>query len=188
MEDEARYPGNLPRCVRLTPARRPPLACASSRRYVQFTDRIQGAYRQDVAAAVGDIILKRRDQLFAYVLAVVVDDAAQGVTHIVRGADLLDNTPRQIYLQRLLGLPLPALCACAGAHRSRRQPSSPSRGAACGWTRMRRCRSCWRSSRCWGWRRPRRWRGATLAEAWDWAIAHWDINKVPKRLNLRVSD
>ena len=76
--------------------------------YVQFSDRIQGTYRQDVAAAVGDVILKRRDQLFAYVLAVVIDDAAAGVTHVVRGADLLDNTPRQIYLQRLLGLPTPA--------------------------------------------------------------------------------
>ncbi len=68
--------------------------------HVQFADRIQGIYRQDVAAAVGDVILKRRDRVFAYVLAVVVDDAAQGVTHVVRGADLLDNTPRQIYLQR----------------------------------------------------------------------------------------
>ncbi len=75
---------------------------------VLFTDRIQGTYRQNVADAVGDFILKRRDQIYAYVLAVTVDDAAQGVTHIVRGADLLDNTPRQIYLQRLLGLAQPS--------------------------------------------------------------------------------
>ena len=58
---------------------------------------------RQIATAVGDFILKRRDQIVAYVLAVVVDDAAQGVTHIVRGADLLDNTPRQVYLQQLLG-------------------------------------------------------------------------------------
>ena len=83
--------------------------------YVQFRDRIQGSYRQDVAAAVGDVILKRRDQLFAYLLAVVVDDAAQGVTHVVRGADLLDNTPRQIHLQRLLGLHTPTVRASARA-------------------------------------------------------------------------
>ena len=58
---------------------------------------------------------ERRDQIFAYVLAVVVDDAAQGVTHVVRGADLLDNTPRQIYLQRLLGTGTAAamrMCRC----------------------------------------------------------------------------
>ncbi|MDP8984608.1 MAG: tRNA glutamyl-Q(34) synthetase GluQRS, partial [Pseudomonadota bacterium] len=75
---------------------------------VLFTDRIQGRFRQDVAAAVGDIVLRRRDRLFAYVLAVVVDDAAQGITHVVRGADLLDNTPRQMYLQRLLALEHPS--------------------------------------------------------------------------------
>jgi glutamyl-Q tRNA(Asp) synthetase len=60
---------------------------------------------QDVAAEVGDFVLRRADGLFAYQLAVVVDDAAQGVSHVVRGADLADNTPRQILLQRLLGLP-----------------------------------------------------------------------------------
>ena len=88
-------------------ARRRQSACGSSPAQVQFTDRIQGTYRQNVADAVGDFILKRRDQIYAYVLAVAVDDAAQGITHIVRGADLLDNTPRQIYLQRLLGLAEP---------------------------------------------------------------------------------
>ena len=62
---------------------------------------------QDVASVVGDAILKRRDGFFSYLLAVVVDDAAQGVTHVVRGADLLDDTPRQIYLQRAPRLPTP---------------------------------------------------------------------------------
>jgi glutamyl-Q tRNA(Asp) synthetase len=72
-----------------------------------FADRVQGRFRQDVAATAGDILLKRRDQIVAYVLAVVVDDAEQGVTHVVRGADLLDNTPRQIHLQQILGLATP---------------------------------------------------------------------------------
>jgi glutamyl-Q tRNA(Asp) synthetase len=75
--------------------------------FIQFTDRIQGTFRQDVAAAVGDMVLRRRDHLFTYVLAVVVDDAAENISRVVRGADLLDNTPRQIYLQRLLGLRTP---------------------------------------------------------------------------------
>jgi glutamyl-Q tRNA(Asp) synthetase len=74
---------------------------------VAFEDRLQGRFSQDVAAEVGDFVLKRADGLWAYQLAVVVDDAAQGMTDIVRGADLLDSTPRQILLQRALGLPTP---------------------------------------------------------------------------------
>lgn len=74
---------------------------------VAFEDAIQGRFEQDVAASVGDFVLRRADGPWAYQLAVVVDDAAQGITDVVRGADLLDSTPRQILLQRALGLPTP---------------------------------------------------------------------------------
>ncbi len=74
---------------------------------VDWHDRRLGAQRQDVGTSVGDFVLRRADGLWAYQLAVVVDDADQGVTDIVRGEDLADNTPRQIHLQRLLGLPTP---------------------------------------------------------------------------------
>ncbi|MFC3552168.1 tRNA glutamyl-Q(34) synthetase GluQRS [Lysobacter cavernae] len=74
---------------------------------VAFDDAVQGVYAQDVARAVGDFVLRRADGYWAYQLAVVVDDAAQGITDVVRGADLLDSTPRQILLQRALGLPTP---------------------------------------------------------------------------------
>jgi glutamyl-Q tRNA(Asp) synthetase len=74
---------------------------------LHWIDRRLGAQSQDVAADVGDFVLLRADGLFAYQLAVVVDDADQGITHIVRGADLTDNTARQILLQRHLGLPTP---------------------------------------------------------------------------------
>lgn len=74
---------------------------------VDWLDRRLGPQRQDVEREVGDFVLRRADGLWAYQLAVVVDDAAQGVTHIVRGEDLADNTPRQILLQRALGVPTP---------------------------------------------------------------------------------
>lgn len=74
---------------------------------VDFEDGLQGPVRQDVASHVGDFVLLRADGCWAYQLAVVVDDADQGVTEVVRGADLLDSTPRQILLQRALGLPTP---------------------------------------------------------------------------------
>ena len=74
---------------------------------ISFTDRVQGRIAQNLATDVGDFVLLRADGLFAYQLAVVVDDAAQGITDVVRGADLLESTARQIYLQRLLGAPTP---------------------------------------------------------------------------------
>jgi glutamyl-Q tRNA(Asp) synthetase len=73
-----------------------------------WQDRLLGPQQQDVAKDVGDFVLRRADGLWAYQLAVVVDDAAQGITHIVRGEDLTDNTARQIVLQRALGLPTPS--------------------------------------------------------------------------------
>ena len=75
---------------------------------IDWVDRRLGPMSQDVAQEVGDFVLKRADGLWAYQLAVVVDDAAQQVSHVVRGADLADNTARQILLQRALGLPTPA--------------------------------------------------------------------------------
>ena len=74
---------------------------------LEWHDRRMGLQQQDVAKEVGDFVLKRADGLWAYQLAVVVDDADQGVTHIVRGEDLCDNTARQILLQKALGLPTP---------------------------------------------------------------------------------
>ncbi len=83
------------------------LATATSH---HFEDAVLGRQSEDLRQTTGDFVLRRRDGLYAYQLAVVVDDAAQGVTEIVRGSDLLDNTARQIHLQQALGLPQPNYC------------------------------------------------------------------------------
>jgi len=95
-------------CIAAPDPKRPPawrLRAPDSE--IRFVDALFGAQHQDVGATVGDFVVRRVEGWYAYQLAVVVDDAAQGITEIVRGADLLDSTPRQICLQRLLGLPTP---------------------------------------------------------------------------------
>jgi len=93
--------GKLPRAWRV----RVPDGPAAT---ICFDDRWQGRQCQNLETELGDFVLRRADGLWAYQLAVVVDDAAQGITHVVRGADLLDSTPRQMHLQRLLKMPTPA--------------------------------------------------------------------------------
>ena len=83
------------------------LRVRTSSEQIRYRDRLQGEQAQVLERDIGDFVLYRADGLFAYQLAVVVDDGVQGVTDVVRGADLLDSTPRQIFLQRLLGLPTP---------------------------------------------------------------------------------
>ena len=103
------------RCRRLSPkereelarTRRPAWRVEVPEETVSFVDQIQGPFSQNLARECGDFILRRSDGVYAYQLAVVVDDGAMGVNQVVRGSDLLSSTPRQIYLQRLLGLPQP---------------------------------------------------------------------------------
>jgi glutamyl-Q tRNA(Asp) synthetase len=184
LEEEQRYPG-ICRLKVANPGGASATRLKVDSRFITFTDRIQGAFRQDVAAAVGDVIVQRRDRIFAYLLAVVVDDAAQGITHIVRGADLLDNTPRQIYLQEQLNFArpsyahVPVLMEADGAKlaKSRRsvrlvtqQPLSQllSVFSLLGLTTPPRAEFC------------------AIRDAWSWAIDQWHINYVPKRLKLTL--
>jgi glutamyl-Q tRNA(Asp) synthetase len=100
------YPGT---CRNRIPEGRPPRAVRlrTDGALIRFSDRIQGPQRQVVAESVGDFVIRRADGIHAYHLAVVLDDAFQGITQVVRGADLLASTPRQILLQRSLGVPTP---------------------------------------------------------------------------------
>jgi glutamyl-tRNA synthetase len=113
-EAERRYPGTCrslgpaARARRVAAGRPPALRVMMPAELVKLADRVHGSLSQSVGEAVGDIVARRSDGLFAYQLAVVVDDAHDGVTDVVRGDDLLWSTPRQICLQRMLGLPRPA--------------------------------------------------------------------------------
>lgn len=144
----------------------------------RFHDRIHGDLQQNLARDVGDFIVRRADGLFAYQLAVVVDDAFQGVTQVVRGADLLWNTPRQIYLQSLLGLPTPAyahvplVTNAAGQKLSKqtRAPALPESG---------RGAVLIQALAVLGHPPPVELVGAEPAELMAWASAHWRIENVP---------
>jgi len=185
LEGETRYPGTCrvrPSATGVPTATRLRVEPGT----IQFSDRIQGIYRQEVSVATGDVILRRRDQIFAYLLAVVVDDAAQGVTHVVRGADLLDNTPPQILLQRLLGLPTPLYAHVPVLTESDDTKLAKSRrsvhlSAAQALPQLLGVFSLL------GMHPSRALARASLAEAWSWAIGQWQVNQVPKRLNLRVT-
>ena len=104
------------RCARLTPeqraelsrARRPAWRVRAPEKTITFRDLLQGEYGEDLKRDCGDFILRRSDGVYAYQLAVVVDDAWMGVNQVVRGSDLLSSTPRQLWLQEALGLPHPA--------------------------------------------------------------------------------
>ncbi len=126
------YPGTCRAGLHGKAARAWRLVCGSDSAPVriEWHDRRLGPQHQDVTHAVGDFVLQRADGPWAYQLAVVVDDAEQGVTDVVRGEDLADNTARQIHLQRLLGLPTPRYLHLPLVRDARGEKLSKSNGAA----------------------------------------------------------
>ena len=138
---------------------------------IGYRDRVQGAQRQRLGTDVGDFVIRRADGLFAYQLAVVVDDALQDITHVVRGADLLTSTPRQIWLQRELGFATPAYLHHAVAIDERgRKLSKQSNAAALPDTPLPALLAAWRFL---DQPQPPRDIGA-VPEFWRWAHENWD--------------
>lgn len=148
-----------------------------------FIDRVQGEFHQHLGREVGDFVIRRRDGLFAYQLAVVLDDAWQGITDVVRGADLLDSTPRQLYLQELLGLPQPRylhvpLIIQPDGHKlgkSYRSPPLPADQAG---------PLLLRALRALGQPAPADLRDAAPRQLLEWGIAHWDATRIPRSRTL----
>jgi glutamyl-Q tRNA(Asp) synthetase len=138
---------------------------------IAFVDRVQGAQSQRLAAEVGDFVLYRADGQFTYQLAVVVDDAEQGVTDVVRGADLLDSTARQIFLQRLLGAPTPRYLHVPVALDANNEKLSKQTGA----------RAVDAAHRDRVLREALRFLGQPATADLDEAIAAWDVGRIPRR-------
>jgi glutamyl-Q tRNA(Asp) synthetase len=166
-------PGKSPRAWRLRVDATP----------VCFDDVVQGRLCQDLAREVGDFVLLRADGYFAYQLAVVVDDADQGVTHVVRGADLLDSTPRQIFLQQRLGLPAPRyahlpVAVNAAGEKLSKQTLAPAIDARDPVPILAE------ALRFLGQDVPPELRRATVADFWAWAKTAWRLECVPRRRSL----
>lgn len=149
---------------------------------ITYVDRLRGQLSEDLAQSCGDFVLKRRDGLYAYQLAVVVDDATSGVTDVVRGADLLDNTARQCWLMQRLGLPRPRhlhlpLALGAGGQKLSKQNHAPALDPA------RAGDNVWLALDCLGQSPPAGLRHAGPAELLDWASAHWHPGQIPLALH-----
>jgi glutamyl-Q tRNA(Asp) synthetase len=172
------YPGT---CRQGLPAGRPARAwrLRVGDACIGFDDAIQGRIDSDLAAEAGDFILLRADGLFAYQLAVVVDDADAGITHVVRGADLLASTARQIFLQRCLGLPTPAYTHLpvavngAGEKLSKQTHAAPVDAARPG-------PALFAALEFLGQRPPPELSGSSPDHLWAWAMGHWRLDRVPR--------
>ena len=152
---------------------------------VAFEDRVMGPMTQDLAREAGDFVVLRADGLIAYQLAVVVDDAAQGITDVVRGADLLASTARQIHLQRLLGLPtprhahLPAAINARGEKLSKQTRAAPLDAANAAPSLVAALEFLGQSP-------PGSLARASVREVWQWAGENWKLSRVPKQRTRAV--
>ncbi|OJY08293.1 MAG: tRNA glutamyl-Q(34) synthetase GluQRS [Nitrosospira sp. 56-18] len=150
---------------------------------IEFTDALHGRMQQRLESDVGDFVLRRADGVFAYQLAVVVDDAAQGVTHVVRGEDLLNSTPRQIYLQRLLGYSTPLYMHLPVVTNARGEKLSKQTGAA-PLDASRPIPQLMEALRFLGQMPPAELVRANVKTLWEWAISSWKPEAITLRMNI----
>lgn len=148
-------------------------------RRITFTDQIQGVCSQALAESVGDFVIRRSDGLFAYQLAVVVDDAASGITRVVRGADLIDSTARQIVLAQALGAIPPEYAHLPLATNAAGEKLSKQTLAAAVDPRQGSALLC-RALRFLNQALPAEMDNASLADFWPEAIRRWDLARVPR--------
>ncbi len=145
----------------------------------QVADQIQGGVTQDVGAAVGDFVLWRADGLFSYQLATVVDDAALGVTEVIRGADLLASTPRQVLLQQHLGLATPIYGHVPLVLDPQQQQKLSKQTHAPPLTASAASSALGAALTFLGHPPPTSLKGATVRTVLAWGLQHWEIQRVP---------
>jgi glutamyl-Q tRNA(Asp) synthetase len=145
---------------------------------IEFRDVLRGPIRQQLASATGDFVLRRADGIYAYQLAVVADDAAQGVTHVVRGVDLLDSTPRQIYLQQLLGYPTPAYMHLPVVTNAQGEKLSKQTQAVAV-DISRPVAQLVEAVRFLGQTPPVELAESNVASFWQWALENWSPQQIP---------
>lgn len=152
---------------------------------ISFDDAVQGHVAQNLAADVGDFVLLRADGFFAYQLAVVVDDAEQGITHIVRGADLLDSTPRQIYLQQMLSFLTPHYAHLPiASNRDGEKLSKQTLAAPLDDDNP--VPALWQALDFLGQQPPQALKAYSLRDLWQWAVEHWSLARVPQRTHINI--
>ena len=170
------YPGTCP--IGLEQGRRTySWRVRTDAKVIEINDAVQGRFEQSLENQVGDFVVLRADGLFSYQLAVVVDDAFQGITHVVRGADLLASTPRQIYLQRLLGLATPAYTHLPIAVNAQGEKLSKQTRAAPVDIRQPEVLLL-RTLAFLDQQPPAELAGYDLATIWEWALVNWDTSKL----------
>jgi glutamyl-Q tRNA(Asp) synthetase len=147
-------------------------------RTIEFVDALQGRVVRDLAADFGDFVVQRADGFFAYQLAVVVDDAEQGISEVVRGADLIESTPRQMHLQNLLGLPTPDYLHLPVALNAQSEKLSKQTLAA-PLDPARPLPALLQVMRFLGQDPPPALVESNLEDFWRWAVTHWDVRRVP---------
>ena len=150
---------------------------------ISFTDAVQGIYSQNLINEVGDFVIQRKDGLFAYQLAVVVDDAYQGITHIVRGYDLLDSTPRQIHIQRLMGYSTPNYAHIPIIVNEQGQKLSKQHFAESIDT-ANAAAQIFSALQFLNQNPPQTLKRDSCKSILEWAISSWDIQAVPKLANM----
>ena len=151
---------------------------------IRFNDTVYGEQQQNLAHEIGDFVIKRRDGLFAYQLAVVIDDAYQNITEVVRGTDLLDSTARQIFLQRCLGYSTPGYLHCPLVVDAAGNKLGKSAGAAAISTEYP-VKTIASILTFLGQHELPDVAGISLEDAWRFAIAHWDLKLIPKKNRVR---
>lgn len=154
-------------------------------RMIEFSDRWQRVVGRRPESTFGDFVVKRADGPVAYQMAVVVDDAAQCITEVVRGADLLESTPRQIHLQRLLGLPTPAYAHLPVVVNADGAKLSKQTAAA----RVESSNPLpvlWKALQYFGQNPPAELRQANLDDFWRYAIANWRADSVPRAVTISI--